>query len=340
MVSYRQRRKRRGRLVTLLALTGCTLGVGWWLLRDSELTTSDTSLASTVKPSLTSDRPEIEPTAGPRPGTIERGSIPDENTKTQAQTPPGARSKQLLAAGRQALSRKDWIGARELFSEAFELGVEKRDQIQVRADLTRIGEETIFSSRTINDDPFVDRYIVSTGDTLGKIAHKYHVSSDFLASINGIENKNLIRVGQTLKVVHGPFHAVIDKGSYTLDVYLGQETSRTFVKRFKVGLGADGSTPTGTWRVKNKLKNPTYYPPRGGKILGADNPENPLGERWIGVEGVSGEAVGQQRYGIHGTTDPTSIGHNASMGCIRLYNEDVEALFDYLIVNHSTVTVK
>ena len=41
MVSYRRRRKRRGRLVTLLVLTGCTLGVGWWLLRESELTTSD-----------------------------------------------------------------------------------------------------------------------------------------------------------------------------------------------------------------------------------------------------------------------------------------------------------
>jgi len=121
-----------------------------------------------------------------------------------------------------------------------------------------------------------------------------------------------------------------------LDVYLGD----AFVRQFKVGLGADDSTPTGEWRVATKLINPTYYPPRGGEIIAADDPKNPLGERWIGLVGVSGAAVDQERYGIHGTNDPDSIGKSVSMGCIRLPNEDVEALYTYLVETHSTVTVR
>ena len=210
------------------------------------------------------------------------------------------------------------------------------DIATLRAELTRIGRETIFSRRIFDDDPWVERYIIKTGDSLAKIGKQYKITDDLLASINGIKNKNLIRVGQSLKVIRGPFHAVIDKKSYTLDVLLGQ----TLVNHFKVGLGEDGSTPRGEWRVSTKLRNPTYHPSRGGKIIAADDPENPLGERWIGLEGTGGEAVGQLRYGIHGTIEPDSIGRDASLGCVRLFNEDVELLYSYLIEKHSTVTIQ
>jgi hypothetical protein len=46
---------------------------------------------------------------------------------------------------------------------------------------------------------------------------------------------------------------------------------------------------------------------------------NPLGPRWIGLD-VKG-------FGIHGTNRPESIGKNASHGCIRMRNSDVEDLF-------------
>ncbi|MGD2109511.1 MAG: L,D-transpeptidase family protein, partial [Phycisphaerae bacterium] len=206
----------------------------------------------------------------------------------------------------------------------------------LRAELTRLGNDTIFSPRIFPDDPFVDRYIIKPGDTLGKIAKTLKISPDLLAEVNGIANKNLIRAGQTLKTVKGPFRLVVHKPTYTMDVYL----DTTFVKHFKVGLGADDSTPTGEWRVATKLTNPTYYPPRGGQIISADDPTNPLGERWIGLEGVKGEAVGQHRYGIHGTIEPETIGRSVSLGCIRLYNEDVEDLYTYLVEQHSIVEVR
>jgi lipoprotein-anchoring transpeptidase ErfK/SrfK len=87
------------------------------------------------------------------------------------------------------------------------------------------------------------------------------------------------------------------------------------------------------------VKNPVYYSPRGEGVIEADDPANPLGEYWIGLAGVEGDAVGKESYGIHGTIDPTSIGRMESMGCIRLKNEDVAVLFSTLVEGKSTVLV-
>ena len=115
-----------------------------------------------------------------------------------------------------------------------------------------------------------------------------------------------------------------------------------YVMTYGVGLGRDDSTPTGVWMVEphKKIKNPTYFSPRGEGVIDADDPKNPLGERWIGLTGIDGHAVGKQSYGIHGTIEPDSIGKMASMGCIRMRNEDVERVFEMLVEGKSTVIVK
>jgi lipoprotein-anchoring transpeptidase ErfK/SrfK len=91
---------------------------------------------------------------------------------------------------------------------------------------------------------------------------------------------------------------------------------------------------------QKKLKNPTYYSPRGEGVISADDPKNPLGEFWIGLAGVDGHAVGKQSYGIHGTIEPDSIGKQASMGCIRMRNEDVAEVFELLVEGRSNVTIR
>ncbi len=343
MVSYHRRRRGRGLGWWVAGVIVFAAGGSYWVLF-RETPKKNDKLASADQLPLTSDRPEFGSKSGSDLDYIERGddntSTDDNPTSHSAQPDSSVRARQLLSAGRRSLVDKDFVTAREQLSEALELGVEKREELQLRAELTLISEETIFSPRTMENDPLVQRYIVKSGDNLGAIAKSYDVSPEFLGRINHLKNINTIRVGQTLKAVKGPFHAVISKSEYTLDVYLGKGSERTFVKRFKVGLGTDGSTPLGKWKVKNKLKDPTYYPPRGGKIIEAGDPQNPLGERWIGLEGISGEALGQLRYGIHGTIEPDSIGKNASMGCVRLYNTDVEYLFDYLVIDDSTVLIE
>ncbi|MFP4687121.1 MAG: L,D-transpeptidase [bacterium] len=91
------------------------------------------------------------------------------------------------------------------------------------------------------------------------------------------------------------------------------------ISRYPVSIGADtGPTPTGEFRVINKLKNPWYTP--ADKPAKAPGPDNPLGTRWLGINKPS--------YGIHGTRKPRTIGTAASEGCVRLHNEHVEILYE------------
>ncbi len=336
MARYRphRRRKKLGPQLVLLLAGGVVAATWWFFLRNGLTAITEQPVALAVQPRLTTDRPEHASTTG------QQQDVPEKGTTTTPTTPAEATNQRrqaaaLVTAGKQALTRGELIPARTYFSEALALGVAEADRSLVRAELTRLGNETIFSSRVITGDPMVERHIIKPGETLGKIARAHHISDDLLASINNITNKNMIRAGQAIKVIKGPFRAEVDKSDFILDVYLAE----TLVTHFRVALGADGSTPTGTWRVGTKLENPTYYPPRTGRIIASDDPTNPLGERWIGLQGIDGEAIGQLRYGIHGTVEPDSIGQNVSMGCIRLYNEDVETLYTYLVEKHSTVKV-
>lgn len=241
-----------------------------------------------------------------------------------------------IEAGRRARQSGDLVKARTLLNAALPDTTDEPSRKRLIEDLEVLAEETLFSPVRPQDDPLVSAHVVRSGESLERIAKQYRVTVGLLARINHVPDVNQILAGQTLKVVHGPFHATVDKSDFELYVYL----SDVLVKRFRAGLGESGSTPSGEWRVKNKLINPTYYPPRGGPVVSADNPENPLGERWIGLEGVSGGAIGQQKYGIHGTIEPDSVGKNASMGCVRLLNADVEFLYDLLVVNGSQVIVR
>jgi len=109
-----------------------------------------------------------------------------------------------------------------------------------------------------------------------------------------------------------------------------------------VGLGEFDSTPTGVFKVRNnsKLVNPTWINPRTREFYSADNPENPIGERWIGLQGIDERTKDYAGLGIHGTVDPHTIGTQASMGCIRMHSEDVTQVYEMLGENVSTVRIK
>ncbi len=289
-------------------------------------------------PRLTSDRPETSALdGGPYADVPERGSDPLDSGSTSVAAPDPQRAAGLVDSARRALEAGDRVLARAHYSESLLAGLPPKGELEARTELRKLGRETIFSSAIVKGDPYSAGYVIAVGDNMAAIARRFGVTPELLARINNITDVNRIQAGRRIKVVQGPFHVRVGKSTHTLDVYLED----TFVDHFKVGLGADDSTPVGDWVVKNKLKNPTYYPPRGAeRIVSADDPENPLGERWIGLEGVGGGAIGQMRYGIHGTIEPESIGKDASMGCIRLHNEDVELLYDLLIVGKSRVVIE
>ncbi|RIX50798.1 L,D-transpeptidase [Paenibacillus nanensis] len=87
-----------------------------------------------------------------------------------------------------------------------------------------------------------------------------------------------------------------DRNLYLLD-------GNIVTNQYKVGIGRMlHDTPTGEFTIVNKQANP------GG----------PFGVLWMGLS--------KPHYGIHGTNNPASIGHEVSLGCIRMHNEDVLAL--------------
>ena len=94
------------------------------------------------------------------------------------------------------------------------------------------------------------------------------------------------------------------------------------VATFEVAVGADVSpSPTGEFKIVNRVSNPTYY--HRGTVIPTGK-DNPVGTRWVGLS--------LKGYGIHGTNAPRSIGRAASHGCIRLRNRDMERLFTMLKV--------
>ncbi len=114
------------------------------------------------------------------------------------------------------------------------------------------------------------------------------------------------------------------------------------VYTFPIGIGRVGwATPVGSTRITRMAKNPSWRPGPGvrrehrenGEILPAvvpAGPDNPLGTRAM--------YLGWAGYLIHGTNKPAGVGLRSSHGCIRLFPEDVEFLYD-LVGPGTKVTV-
>jgi lipoprotein-anchoring transpeptidase ErfK/SrfK len=260
-------------------------------------------------------------------------------------TQPIITGQGLLADAKARRAAGQIIEARAGLNDALQSGkLSDADLAAAQAMLADINQTLVFSAQTLPDDAYAARYLVKSGESLTKIAIAHNTSWELLARINHLDPRRL-RSGSTIKVIRGPFFAVVRKKSFAMDVYLGGlpgTKDSMYVKTFAVGLGKDDSTPTGLWSIAAhaKLRHPTYYPPEGGNPIDADDPANPLGGYWIALTGIEGQAIGRTSYGIHGTIDPASIGHQASMGCIRLSNDDIAMVFDLMVEGQSKVLVE
>jgi LysM repeat protein len=219
----------------------------------------------------------------------------------------------------EQIANEEYLVAHRALSKIYWNHREERDQLLRRLNKT---------SRAIFFEPrphLVEPYVVQPNDQLRVIAGKYNLSWEYLAKLNRTDPKR-IQLGQKLKVLKGPFSAVVDLREFALTVHL----QGYYVKRYEVGIGKDGSSPIGRFTVLGKLENPQYTDPNG-KVISGDDPANPLGERWIDL----GDS-----YGIHGTIEPDSIGKAASRGCIRMREKDVIEVYDFLVKGSEVVIRK
>lgn len=251
-----------------------------------------------------------------------------------------------IAEGRTKMAAGKFLEARDAVNAALVSGrLKGADADAARALLSEINQTVVFSSRKFPDDRFGGTYQVASGDRLDRIGAKHALTAEMLMRLNGLSDPRRLRSGAYIKVLKGPYHAVVSKSAFRLDLYLGglpgSGADVAYITGFPVGLGKDDSTPLGKWIVEpeRKVKNPVYYSPRGEGVIEADDPANPLGEFWIGLAGTEGDAVGKESYGIHGTIEPDSIGKMESMGCIRLGNEDISLVFAALVEGKSTVQI-
>ena len=100
-------------------------------------------------------------------------------------------------------------------------------------------------------------------------------------------------------------------------------------KVYSVAVGKPTTpSPSGTFTIARRVKNPTYS--HNGKDI-LPGPGNPVGTRWMGLS-VKG-------YGIHGTNEPKSIGKAASHGCIRMAKKDLEEMYELVNVGDTVELV-
>jgi lipoprotein-anchoring transpeptidase ErfK/SrfK len=156
-------------------------------------------------------------------------------------------------------------------------------------------------------------YEVQTGDTLSKIAKKFSTTQDLIMRSNNLKNAGVVPLGRKLKIHNEKMNIVVDKSMNILTLKSGER----IVKTYRVATGINNCTPVGSFKIINKIINPPWYTASG--VIPPDNPKNILGSRWLGLSA--------QGYGIHGTTEPQSIGNQVTSGCVRMKNSDVEELY-------------
>ncbi|MDX2212056.1 MAG: L,D-transpeptidase [Oculatellaceae cyanobacterium bins.114] len=125
--------------------------------------------------------------------------------------------------------------------------------------------------------------------------------------------------GTIVNLTPTPTHLEIDLSDRQLTLYQGE----TRLKSYPVAVGRQGwRTPIGDFEVRQMIHNPTWVNPLTGQVIAGGSPNNPLGSYWIGFW-----TDGQNWVGMHGTPNPESVGREASHGCVRLYNRDIQELF-------------
>ena len=217
--------------------------------------------------------------------------------------PAGSRLLALMTKGR---IRKDDQAPRAFVDDIYK-------QHRVRVDRWLCDPGNVAGARS---------YTVQSGDSLARIAKRFRkeglfVEDGTLAILNRIHNPNTIREGQKIKVPVAPITTVVEKRSFTMAVWLGDDLLRLYW----VGHGENDRTPVAEFTVGVKQPKPDWTSP-DGRVYAYGHPENILGEYF--VKFLNDTYVG---FGAHGTPRPETIGTMSSMGCIRMYAPDIAEVF-------------
>jgi hypothetical protein len=294
----------------------------------------DQTKTPVVLESRPAPRPAVRPTVRPAPEAKLSKVIPGPTSRSNPKVTELIDKASMLVNGKPAKV----IEGRDRLNEALSMPMNNTQRAVIKERLSELSKEWLFSRSIFPQDRLCSRYKVEPGDLLSSIARGYKVPWEALMEVNRISRPELLKAGEMIKVIRGPFHLRVYRSTFTMDLYLQE----TFVRSFRVGIGRPGrETPKGMWRVKSggKMISPRWTDPDTHKTYTAKDPDYPLGSRWIALEGISGEAKGRRGFAIHGTKKPEEIGTAGSRGCIRLYNGDAILIYNLLKPGLSRVEV-
>ena len=184
-------------------------------------------------------------------------------------------------------------------------------------------------------------------DTLPDLARRYSLGYEEIQRANpGVdvwlpgEGTTILLPGQRLLPQGAHEGIVVNLPEHRLYYYPKVKKGETpYVITYPVSIGKmDWNTPLGKTRIVDKRKNPLWYPPESVRKEHAERgdplptvvkagPDNPLGAYAMRL------AITPGAYLIHGTNNPIAVGMAITHGCIRMYPEDIEALFPEVPVN-------
>ena len=207
----------------------------------------------------------------------------------------------------------------------------------------RLAQATVYTLQNKDDLVFGEDQTITTvyADSLYDLASKYSLGSEEIIRVNpGMDpwvpgaGKKVIIPGRHI-LPPGPHEGiVVNLPEHRLYYYPKPKRGQPQqVITYPVSIGKmDWRTPLGLTHVIGKQKDPTWYPPESVRKEHAANgdplpasvppgPNNPLGEYAMRL------AAGNGTYLIHGTNNPLAVGMPVTHGCIRMYPDDVKALF-------------
>jgi len=209
------------------------------------------------------------------------------------------------------------VAAWEELSKVYLRGGEKERE-RVLPALRSFVNTYVLSSRFPSDTRVAARVNVQPGDRLARIAKRYGTTIEAIMRLNHLKSE-IIRPGMTLKVLNQPIAIFVQKSRYRLWVTYGGK----FLFEAPCGIGIENRTPSGTFIIADRIKNPEWYRP-DGRVIPPGDPENELGSRWLGFK----DTPEYSGLGIHEARNPSDVGKESSKGCLRLRKEDIELLFD------------
>ena len=205
----------------------------------------------------------------------------------------------------------------------------------VRGYVLRVARR--FNRRPIDAQVFL-RHLkpVVVPDRPGLIVDRLQLTQRIVARLR-VTRRTAVRIRGKALAATTPRRAfrsviVIRRGSNRLLLYHYDRLRRSF----RVATGQSVyPTPLGRFDLQVKWRNPWWYPPNSRWAQGQKpippGLNNPLGTRWMGLSAPG--------VGIHGTPNPASIGYSVSHGCIRMYINDAEWLFNVVDVGTTVFIV-